>query len=114
MSGRQWATVIERVPIGHGDYADGDLKVRSGGWSFQPMTPAEQEQMGLQVTRRWRTFGPAVPVPAVYQLEVDDLLDEDGARLRLDVHGALEVWPARSGAAHHVEGIVEIVEGVSR
>ena len=70
--------------------------------------------MGLQVTRRWRAFGPPATVPATFQLEVDGLVDTDGIPLRLDVHGALEVWPDETGAPHHCEGVVEVVEGVSR
>ena len=111
--GGQTVTFIERVEIGHGDYDDAGRTV-SPGWSVQPMTAVEQEQAGLQVTRRWRVFGPPVTVPGTFQLEVAGLVDTDGTVLRLDVHGALEVWPDETGAPHHCEGVVEVVEGVSR
>lgn len=107
-------TLIAREELGHGDWRDSGPRLRSEGWSLQPMAPSEQEQMGLQVTRRWRAIGPALQVPGTFQVEADHLVDADGQRLRLDVHGELEVWPDRHGRPDHTEGVLELIEGSSR
>lgn len=110
--GRQVLTFVERKRVGRGDWTDTGVRRRSEGWSVQPMSPEEQERVGLQVRRRWSVYGPPEHVPATWQVETEGVPGADG--LRLDVHGGIEVWPAWGGRPHHAEGVLTLVEGEAR